>query len=182
MLLKEFFYIPNILEYLRIILIYYGIIQKNFIFFILNYILDMLDGAIARYLNQTSYLGCFLDHFVDRLMICGPTILLLYNGSTNPALIFTILESITNIYFNFFTQECHMKHNKNKSFILRKYYSNNRHNLISYSSLVPYFIYGPLLYCIEISNYLSYLLQAGVFLYFLIWIEKLKFWLFSNNC
>ena len=69
MLLKEFFYIPNILEYLRIILIYYGIIQKNFIFFILNYILDMLDGAIARYLNQTSYLGCFLDHFVDRLMI-----------------------------------------------------------------------------------------------------------------
>ena len=75
-----------------------------------------------------------------------------------------------------------MKHNKNKSFILRKYYSNNRHNLISYLSLVPYFIYGPLLYCIEISNYLSYLLQAGVFLYFLIWIEKLKFWLFSNNC
>jgi phosphatidylglycerophosphate synthase len=177
MLIKEIFYIPNILEYIRILLLFYSIIYKNFIYFILNYILDIVDGPVARYLNQTSDLGCFLDHFVDRLTVCIPAILLLYNNYFDLTIVFTVVESFTNIYFNFFVTKKHMKHNENKNWLIKTYYSNNRHNIISYASLVPYFLYAPLIYCMDIPIYLLYLLRAGVFLYFLIYTQKLKFWL-----
>ena len=177
MLIKELFYLPNILEYIRILLLMYSIVYKNFLYFIINYILDIVDGPIARYLNQTSDLGCFLDHFVDRLTVCIPAIILLYNNNYDLAIVFTVLESFTNIYFNYFVTTSHMKHSENTSWLITKYYSNNRHNIVSYISLIPYFIYAPLVYCMNIPIYLLYTLRAGVFIYFLIYTQKLRIWL-----
>jgi CDP-diacylglycerol--inositol 3-phosphatidyltransferase len=69
------FFIPNILDYVRIILLiaviflfathtYYAIAL-----YALNSILDGLDGTLARLLNQQSKLGALLDFSIDRAAI-----------------------------------------------------------------------------------------------------------------
>ena len=176
MLIKEIFYIPNIIEYIRVVLLIYGIYYKSIVYFILNYILDIIDGPVARYLNQTSKLGCFLDHFIDRLTVCIPAIILIYNNNFDIWLLFTIIESFTNIYFNYCVNTSHMKHGDNNNWLIRTYYSNSRYNILSYVSLVPYFIYCPLIYCVSVPVYIKYLLQCGVFIYFMIYTQKLKLW------
>ena len=176
MLIKEIFYIPNIIEYIRVGLLIYGIYYKSIIYFIFNYILDIIDGPIARYLNQTSKLGCFLDHFIDRLTVCIPAIILIYNNNFDIWLLFTIIESFTNIYFNYCVNTSHMKHADNNNWLIRTYYSNSRYNILSYVSLVPYFIYSPLIYCAIVPEYIKHLLQCGVFIYFMIYTQKLKSW------
>ena len=68
---KELIYVPNIIEYIRIYLIYTGLISQNVFYLFISNILDMFDGNIARLLNQTSKLGCFLDHFIDACYLLG---------------------------------------------------------------------------------------------------------------
>ena len=88
MLFKKLLYIPNILEYIRIYLLYKGLCTHNIYIFLLNYFLDIIDGPIARKLNQTSDIGCFLDHFVDRLTVSLPSIVLIYNNNFDFYLLF----------------------------------------------------------------------------------------------
>lgn len=175
--LKELFYIPNVLEYIRIYFLILGLIYFNINYFYINFILDIIDGPIARYLNQTSEFGCFLDHFVDRLTITSPAILLIYKGKGNLFLYFIIVEAFSNIYFNYIKSSKHMKHKKKiDNWIINYYYSNNRWNLLSYCSLIPYFLYAPMVYCNYINELGNFILKSGVFLYFIIFTQKLKYY------
>eukprot|EP00803_Ostreobium_quekettii_P008436 evm.model.scf_181EXC.6 EVM.evm.TU.scf_181EXC.6 scf_181EXC:25269-27852(-) len=66
-------YAPNVVGYFRLGLLVAGVgvacVSSNFelcwwLFFV-NFILDGVDGALARRLNQTSSFGAFLDVIVD---------------------------------------------------------------------------------------------------------------------
>lgn len=76
---KEFFYIPNLLTYLRFILLFFifyflsANTHKDFItamaLIIIAVTSDLLDGYLARRLNQISDLGKLLDPVVDKIGI-----------------------------------------------------------------------------------------------------------------
>lgn len=78
--------IPNSLTLLRIVLIpvfvlvYYLPLSWNYLFaclvFSLAALTDLLDGYLARKLNQTSRLGAFLDPVADKLMVAVVLVLL----------------------------------------------------------------------------------------------------------
>jgi CDP-diacylglycerol---glycerol-3-phosphate 3-phosphatidyltransferase len=85
--------IPNQLTILRIVLIpvfvlvFYLPFNLNNIFacgiFILAAVTDVLDGYLARKLNQTSSLGAFLDPVADKLMIAVALVLLVQQDPNN---------------------------------------------------------------------------------------------------
>lgn len=72
--LKEYFSIPNLLSYLRIILLpiyfclylneYYGVAAVLMIF---SFLTDTLDGKIARKFNMVTSFGKMLDPVADKL-------------------------------------------------------------------------------------------------------------------
>ena len=84
--------IPNQLTLLRILLIpvfvlvYYLPFSWNNIFacviFVLAAVTDILDGYLARRLNQTSSLGAFLDPVADKLMVAVALVLLVQQNHT----------------------------------------------------------------------------------------------------
>jgi cardiolipin synthase (CMP-forming) len=68
--------IPNILTLLRLLLIpfflyasFRGMYTIAFVLFVTAAVTDILDGFIARLLNQRSLLGALLDPAVDKLMM-----------------------------------------------------------------------------------------------------------------
>lgn len=75
----KFWTIPNTLTAIRILLIpvfvilFYTPIKNHQLMamgvFIIAAITDWLDGFLARYLNQTSRLGAFLDPVADKLIV-----------------------------------------------------------------------------------------------------------------
>ncbi len=85
--------IPNQLTLLRILLIPIFVVAFYLPFgwhnllacfvFVLAAITDILDGYLARKLNQTSTLGAFLDPVADKLMIAVALVLLVQQ---NPAM------------------------------------------------------------------------------------------------
>ena len=86
------FNIPNILTMLRLVLIpvfmvvFFWHFQHHelvtALIFLLAAITDWLDGFLARYLNQTSRLGAFMDPVVDKLMVAAALVLLVYQFPT----------------------------------------------------------------------------------------------------
>ncbi len=84
--------IPNQLTLLRILLIpvfvlvfYYPFKWNNLfacLIFTLAAVTDILDGYLARKLNQTSSLGAFLDPVADKLMVAVALVLLVQQNPT----------------------------------------------------------------------------------------------------
>ena len=68
----EIFYIPNVLSYIRIVLLILAIITIKkrpilmLVFVLLSGLIDEFDGTISRTLNQTSQFGALLDKGIDR--------------------------------------------------------------------------------------------------------------------
>lgn len=63
-------YIPNLIDYLRIILLFTSVFFKGIKFSILyglSVSLDYFDGLFARSLNQVSLVGGVLDMIIDRV-------------------------------------------------------------------------------------------------------------------
>ncbi|MCX6165277.1 MAG: CDP-alcohol phosphatidyltransferase family protein [Ignavibacteriae bacterium] len=87
---KEIFYISNLLSVFRIVLI----IPVCFLFFsdfehnkyiilcvlLLMYVTDLLDGYLARKLNQVSELGKIIDPVADKLVVGVIAILMFIKG------------------------------------------------------------------------------------------------------
>jgi CDP-diacylglycerol--inositol 3-phosphatidyltransferase len=77
-----FLYIPNILDYLRVVFAVIGFsVGKSYpIFFLITYFvsfsLDLFDGLAARHFNQCSRLGGTLDMVIDRISTAGLLMLL----------------------------------------------------------------------------------------------------------
>lgn len=67
---KELFYVANIIDYGRIVTLYWAIQSSGYTFalwYSISYILDAFDGYAARALNQESRLGYYLDMVIDRI-------------------------------------------------------------------------------------------------------------------
>ncbi len=71
-----FFTLPNIISFLRLIsviifllLFYCGKIYSAIIILIFSAITDLLDGFLARVLNQQTPIGSFLDPLADKILI-----------------------------------------------------------------------------------------------------------------
>ena len=83
---KMIWTIPNILTFLRILLIpilvivFYMPINEHYALasaiFIIAAATDWLDGYIARYTERISKLGAFLDPVADKLMVCAALVIL----------------------------------------------------------------------------------------------------------
>ena len=98
--------IPNLLTWFRILMIpvfitvFYvsdntiSVHDKHMIgtlIFVAAAITDWLDGYLARYLNQTSAFGAFLDPVADKLMVTAALIVLLKLGSVDDIVAFIII-------------------------------------------------------------------------------------------
>eukprot|EP00939_MAST-03C_sp_MAST-3C-sp1_P004754 g4754.t1 len=75
---KEIFYVPNVMDYLRVVFLYLAVSYKDYpfennaglnfaMFYTISYLLDAFDGMAARALGQTSHLGYYLDMIIDRI-------------------------------------------------------------------------------------------------------------------
>ncbi|GAW83363.1 phosphatidylinositol synthase [Plasmodium gonderi] len=112
-----YFYIPNIIGYIRVILALGGFIicRKSLILFAIFYsisqILDAFDGWTARKFNQTSVFGQVLDQITDRL---STTLLYLLNGNVYDEYIIAIgLIMIADIGGHYFhSSSCAIAGNK----------------------------------------------------------------------
>jgi CDP-diacylglycerol--glycerol-3-phosphate 3-phosphatidyltransferase/cardiolipin synthase len=93
--------IPNILTFLRIILIPVLVVvfyvpnqwsyQISAVVFGLAAVTDWLDGYLARRLEQTSVFGAFLDPVADKLMVAVALVLLVQD---NPSQLFAVPAAI----------------------------------------------------------------------------------------
>ncbi len=86
--------IPNVLTLARIILtpfIVFAILEEQPVMALLLMgvagLTDMLDGAIARYFNQRSTVGAYMDPLADKLMLIS-TIVTLYMIDQLPLFLF----------------------------------------------------------------------------------------------
>ena len=100
------FNIPNLLTWFRILMIpvfiamfYVGddtlSVHNKHLFstllFVAAAITDWLDGYLARYLNQTSAFGAFLDPVADKLMVTAALIVLVKLGYVDAIIAFIII-------------------------------------------------------------------------------------------
>lgn len=88
------FTIPNLLSLLRMGLIPFfiiavtdGDIRKALILFVVAGVTDALDGAIARFFNQKSLLGTYLDPVADKMLLMSAYIALAIPTLNHGALI-----------------------------------------------------------------------------------------------
>eukprot|EP00931_Biecheleriopsis_adriatica_P097209 TRINITY_DN7095_c0_g2_i1.p1 TRINITY_DN7095_c0_g2~~TRINITY_DN7095_c0_g2_i1.p1 ORF type:complete len:257 (-),score=32.54 TRINITY_DN7095_c0_g2_i1:30-800(-) len=74
MQLKELFYVANIIDYGRVVTLYWALQSDDGFGFAkwysISYLLDCVDGYAARALNQESRLGYYLDMVIDRISSC----------------------------------------------------------------------------------------------------------------
>jgi phosphatidylglycerophosphate synthase len=70
---KEWIYLPNLIGYARIYLLVLFFVAKEpmhqALFMTINLLLDVLDGKIARKLNQCTLFGARLDLIIDMLSL-----------------------------------------------------------------------------------------------------------------
>lgn len=71
---QEFLYLANIIDYFRILSLYWAVRGDDPVefaqWYAFSYILDAFDGYAARALNQESRLGYYLDMVIDRVSSC----------------------------------------------------------------------------------------------------------------
>ncbi|MDQ6963511.1 MAG: CDP-alcohol phosphatidyltransferase family protein [Mariprofundales bacterium] len=79
--------IPNILTLTRIVMtpiIIYLLLREEvklaLLLLLLAGVSDMLDGAIARFFDQRTIVGAYLDPLADKLMLIGTMVTLFYLG------------------------------------------------------------------------------------------------------
>ncbi|MBX9923453.1 MAG: CDP-alcohol phosphatidyltransferase family protein [Rhabdochlamydiaceae bacterium] len=130
--LSVFLYWPNIVGYLRVALLLYGLGMSwsspliAAVCFIVNLILDAVDGFLARFLNQVSVFGSILDYTIDRISFASYAVLL---GTIYPQYMFLFILSLNldlaSHFFHLKASEGRASHkdvSKSESLLLRLYY------------------------------------------------------------
>jgi CDP-diacylglycerol--inositol 3-phosphatidyltransferase len=135
MQLKVLLYIPNIIGYARIALLfvaYYAIKESYFMFFIsyfLSFVLDALDGIAARALNQCSKFGAVLDMLTDRMatLVVAFIAVNLEHSPLKSLIIFIIILDLASHWLQTLVAAesgAHHKNIANKFKLLDYYYQN----------------------------------------------------------
>jgi len=127
-------YWPNIVGYARLTLLLFGLFIVwshpilGCICFIVNLVLDAVDGFLARLLNQVSAFGAILDYTTDRISFASYAFLL---GSIYPqyTLVFCLFLNLDLASHFFHLQASHVQNrvthkavSKNDPWILQFYY------------------------------------------------------------
>ena len=90
--------LPNLLTALRIVLmpfvawyLWQGDVERAFWVFVVAAVTDLLDGNLARLLNQRTVLGAWLDPIADKLMLLTSTSMLCLTDLLPMWLLWTVL-------------------------------------------------------------------------------------------
>ena len=118
MSLKIIFNIPNTIGYIRFILLVASIYVYLPILYSISVFLDLLDGEIARYFSQCTFLGMILDMVVDRLS----TIVVLYKCEYSPFLLVLVLIDQLSHFVHFTVSAKQNFHHKRVDGLLQIYY------------------------------------------------------------
>ncbi|KAL0220508.1 hypothetical protein RCL1_000362 [Eukaryota sp. TZLM3-RCL] len=138
MVWKVYFYIPNLIGYTRIILslICFQWAFSNYLLcaalYFTSFILDAIDGHVARALNQTSQLGAVLDMITDRFsttILC--VVLAMMYRPYLTIFNFLIALDISSHYFHMYSalliqRKSHKDVDETKNPLLRIYYKSRK--------------------------------------------------------
>ena len=133
--MKTLFYIPNIIGYLRILLLFiaYNAQEANYGLFAVSYFfsfcLDALDGIAARAFNQCSKFGAILDMLTDRVATLMLTFIAVQTPGANYkwALVSFGCVDIASHWLQYIAsmfKNVHHKENRNKFRLLDIYYGS----------------------------------------------------------
>ena len=133
---QVFLFVPNLIGYARIaftLLSYFTPFPNLFlILYSLSFVLDAIDGIVARRLNQCSRLGALLDMVTDRLSTMGLVMLLaarmpLFMPLWIGANILDFVSHWSRMYSSFMLGESSHKFTpKNQHWLLTLYYDMDR--------------------------------------------------------
>jgi CDP-diacylglycerol--inositol 3-phosphatidyltransferase len=133
---KIFYYIPNIIGYLRIVCtlcsIYWAFNEKYWYYtlqyYMISFILDGVDGFCARLFNQCTKFGSLLDMITDRCSTLSLLIILshLYHQKyITMSIIFIISLDISSHWLHMMSSKNHHKIiDKNQNIVVKTYYNN----------------------------------------------------------
>lgn len=160
--INVFFYVPNLIGYMRIILLgysFYYVLDNHrlaMLLYLASYGMDAVDGLAARLLNQSSLFGSILDMLTDRVSsIC----LLMTLGHLFPRYFFVfqvlLVIDIVSHWLHFFSSRIqgktsHKQSDDETNICLRLYYGNKlvltsvcaMEQILYCSLLVHYYEYG----------------------------------------
>lgn len=155
MALPVVLYIPNILGYIRILLAFYALHQSGdeptraVILFILSASLDLIDGILARSLNQISSFGVLLDIVADNILrTCGwMAVAILPTTSIKMHMVTATIISLewmtmlaTQLHANSGSSQQHWKLQRdNDPWIVRALFANNFKNPLGILSMYGLF-------------------------------------------
>eukprot|EP00761_Pharyngomonas_kirbyi_P014482 gb/GECH01014512.1/.p1 GENE.gb/GECH01014512.1/~~gb/GECH01014512.1/.p1 ORF type:complete len:225 (+),score=15.96 gb/GECH01014512.1/:1-675(+) len=131
-----FLFVPNLIGYARIILVLWSYIiafKQPFLsatLYITSFLLDALDGYMARLLGQCSKLGAVLDMVTDRFATAGLLFILshLYPYYTIPFIMLSVLDFVSH-WIKMFSalvrgEDSHKNVSGENNPLLRIYYTN----------------------------------------------------------
>lgn len=186
-----FLYVPNLVGYLRIILLivssFYVMNSHRFALglYLTSCLLDAVDGFLARLLNQSSLLGAMLDMLTDRVstMCLVMNLGILYSNSFQIFQLLLIIDIVSH-WLHFFTAKLDNQSGSHKNFgsnipLIHLYYQNKL-VLTTICALEQIFYASLLIYHFE-NDYYSYYLALMSFpgLLFKNWVNILQIY---NSC
>lgn len=139
------FYLPNIVDYVRIVLLVISIFLENRAFAMLygaSVSLDYFDGLLARTFNQTSMLGGALDMVIDR--ISTMVILMKITVSKSVYAPWCMLYAVIDFMSHFI-------------YFLVSAYTGVHHKIFSSSTLLSYYYTPGLLYLLCFGSELGFI-------------------------
>lgn len=132
---KVFVYAPNIIGYVRILFSLYSFYvfdrepETVLVLYFLSFILDAVDGHVARWLNQSTAYGAVLDMVTDRFSTAALATILshFYPDYIFHFILLNILDFVSHWYRMYSTlyrgEKNHKLASKNEPFLLTLYYS-----------------------------------------------------------
>eukprot|EP01023_Acetabularia_acetabulum_P066290 TRINITY_DN8936_c0_g1_i10.p1 TRINITY_DN8936_c0_g1~~TRINITY_DN8936_c0_g1_i10.p1 ORF type:complete len:172 (+),score=5.53 TRINITY_DN8936_c0_g1_i10:75-590(+) len=128
-------FVPNIIGYIRVICTLASLavafkhpLMASLVYFV-GFVLDAVDGFVARRLNQTSTMGILLDMTTDRLSTTGLLCVLCMAYPSQymifVALIFLDISSHwTQMYSTLLVGKASHKDSEDQGWLMRLYYNN----------------------------------------------------------